>query len=165
MDVLILCVYDLRQPTGIRFCRQNTTGGKIRHSLTKGRASMGRDEGDWVSGFVQGPEMGNRVLTVGKTQFKLYSPGDCECMGVGHSTQTKPSSLFLRNRESGISVASSQILITDTAMQANGPNRYCSIFGCHIGADALCAFATSVWIRRDAGTNGNFGSPWLCHQP
>jgi hypothetical protein len=64
MDVLILCVYDLRQPTGIRFCRQNTTGGKIRHSLTKGRASMGREEGDWVSGFVRGPEMGNRVLWV-----------------------------------------------------------------------------------------------------
>ena len=55
-------------------------------------------------------------------------------------------------------MASSQILITDTATRANGPNRYCSIFGCHIGADALCVFATSVWIRRDAGTNGNFGS-------
>ena len=55
-------------------------------------------------------------------------------------------------------MASSQNLITDTATRANGPNRYCSIFGCHIGADALCAFATSVWIRRDAGTNGNFGS-------
>ena len=64
MDVLILCVYDLRQPTGVQFCRQNTTGGKIRHSLTKGRASMGRDEGDRVSGFVRGREMGNRVLWV-----------------------------------------------------------------------------------------------------
>ena len=64
MDVLILCVYDLRQPTGIRFCRQNTTGGKIRHLLTKGRVSMGQDEGDWVSGFIRDPEMGNRVLWV-----------------------------------------------------------------------------------------------------
>jgi len=43
------------------------------------------------------------------------------------------------------------LTIPDASKQ---PKQVLQYLRCHIGADALCAFATSMWFRSDAGTNG-----------